>query len=239
MSHIKQYPLAWGVSVGLHIVFFFLVSLSAMKPYRKAFRELKVTYIKPPAVSLGQKTRIPLDASLKGTDLTSPGQRLVLSDRNELPKRKMSASESRAQDEPWLRPEHYAQKPRIQSSEFRDTGTLKLSPIQMDSFEKESESPAYLTYSNFLHERYRHCLYARYSDSSEDGQVSLKFALNADGSLAEYKIIDDKSTASRQLQRIAIEALRDAAPFPKLPKELGAPVLTFRVSIHFSQLKEK
>lgn len=233
MSHIKQYPFAWGVSLGLHIFFFFLVSLSTMTPYRKAFRELKVTYTKPVVTSLGQKARIPLDASLQGNDLTSVGQRLVLSDRNELPKRKMSASKSSV-------PEALsAQKPRIQSSEFRDTNALKLSPIRMESFQKESESPAYLTYSNFLHERYRHCLYARYSDSSEDGLVSLKFALNADGSLAEYHIIDGKSAASEQLRRIAIEALRDAAPFPRLPKELGSSVLSFRVSIHFSQLKEK
>lgn len=238
MPYTKSSSLAWGLSVTLHIVFLGILSTFNAQPEHRAFKKMTLTYFKVNSKNLSLKKEMPVGTPLKGNDLTALGQRLILSDRNNIPAKKAFVYEN-ARKESLLKPEKYLQKPNIRRAEFIDKNALKLPQVEMEPFYKQSQSPAYLTYSNYLHERYRHCLYARYSDTIENGLVNLKFALNADGSLAECRIIDEKSDASDLLKRIAIGALRDAAPFPPLPKELGASVLTFKVSIHFSQVKEE
>lgn len=238
MHYTKSSSLAWGLSLTLHIVFLGILSTFNALPEHRASKEMTLTYFKVNSKSLSLKKEMPVGTPLKGNDLTALGQRLILSDRNNIPAKKAFVYEN-ARKESLLKPENYLQKPNIQRAEFIDKNALKLPHVEMEPFYKQSQSPAYLTYSNYLHERYRHCLYARYSDTIENGLVSLKFALNADGSLAEYRVIDEKSDASDLLKRIATGALGDAAPFPPLPKELGASVLTFKVSIHFAQVKEE
>ncbi|OGX61068.1 MAG: hypothetical protein A2471_05075 [Omnitrophica WOR_2 bacterium RIFOXYC2_FULL_45_15] len=126
-----------------------------------------------------------------------------------------------------------AQKPALGRIEFSRNAPIKLSEVEMESSLKLARKPAYLTYNNFLRERVRRCLYNKFSEVSDEGVVCLKFALKADGSLLEYRVIDEKSQASERLKRMAVEGLLDASPFPPLPKELDSPLATFSVIIHF------
>ncbi len=237
MRHIGNFLGACGVSVLVHAFTFFILAIGTTLPNQKTFKKIEVHYLSFKADSTTLEKKLLHDKVLTDTDLTVPGQRLILSEQNDIPEKKVSASLK--EDELFLKSKDYFSKPSLQNPDFIRKDTVNLSRIEAEYPAKQSQSPAYLTYSNYLHERYRHCLYRRYSDIVENGVVSLKFVLNTDGSLAEYKIIDEKSNASEKLKYIAIEALKESSPFPRLPQELGAAMQTFRVSIHFSQGKEE
>lgn len=234
---MKVFPEALGVSLLAHAITFILLAAGNILPNPKTLKKMEVRYYSFKTDSLTSKKKLLAHKTFLDPGLTIPGQRLILSNKNEIPLKEASAS--LREDELFLKSKGYFSKPSLQAPGLIQENTFNISRIEAEYSTTQSQSPAYLTYSNYLHERYRHSLYRRYSDIMESGVVSLKFALNADGSLAEYKIIDEKSNASEKLKYLTVEALKESAPFPRLPQELGSAYLSFRVSIHFTQVKEK
>lgn len=70
-------------------------------------------------------------------------------------------------------------------------------------------------------------------DSESDGDVFVRFVITAKGELKDINIIDEKSSKEGSLRRMAFEAVRDSSPFPKFPKDVLAPEITFTCQISF------
>ncbi|OYX63300.1 MAG: hypothetical protein B7Y88_13095 [Sphingomonadales bacterium 32-64-17] len=64
------------------------------------------------------------------------------------------------------------------------------------------------------------------------GEATLRFTLDADGALVDAEIY--RSSGNRMLDRLALRALRSAAPFPLPPTEIEGRALTFTVNFHFN-----
>lgn len=218
MLNVNNLPLALGVSLLAHFSLFFSLSTLNVFPKQGNLKEIKVNYFKIKSEGLTFEKKLASDAVVKkNLDRITPGQRLILSSRNEIPERSITAS-GIGQKEP---------------AKFTARDTIKLSTLELESSAKLVPNTAYLTYSNFLRERIRRSLYNKFSYINDRGTVCLRFAVNSNGSLLDYRIIEDKSSASDKLKRMAIDGLREASPFPGLPKELDSPVATFSVIVHF------
>jgi protein TonB len=64
-----------------------------------------------------------------------------------------------------------------------------------------------------------------------EGRVKLEFILKTDGTLADIKIV--KSSRHKNLDDAAIEAVKNASPFPKPPAFIFKEPITLRVNILF------
>lgn len=230
MSENRNFPWALAVSLSAHILILFCLSALNILPKDKIIKEIEVNYLRiKPAVL--EKTPAK-NKSWNNLDKLSLNQPLALSAKNKFSEDSLPFSGARRDEMPAMFPVAM-QKPILGKIEFSRNAPIKLSEVEMESSFKLAQKPAYLTYNNFLRERIRRCLYNKFSEVSDEGVVCLKFALKADGSLLEYRVIDEKSRASERLKRVAVEGLQDASPFPPLPKELNSPLATFSVIIHF------
>ena len=68
-------------------------------------------------------------------------------------------------------------------------------------------------------------------DRQIQGQVQVQFVLRADGSLSDIRII--KSSRYKNLDNAAVDAVKQASPFPRPPAFLFEPPVTLRISILF------
>ena len=219
-----------AISLSAHILILFSLSVLNILPKDKIIKEMEVNYLRiKPAVLEKISTK---SKSRNNLDKLSLSQPLSLSTKNKFSEDILPFSSAR-RDEALLMSRENSQKPVLGKIEFSPNAPIKLSEVRMESSLKLAQKPAYLTYNNFLRERIRRCLYNKFSEVSDEGVVCLKFALKADGSVLEYRVIDEKSRASERLKRMAVEGLLDASPFPSLPKELDSSLATFSVIIHF------
>lgn len=227
----NNFPWALAVSLSAHILILFSLSALNVLPKDKGVKKIEVNYlrIKPQALENARNKAKPRDS----LDKLSLSQPLFLSARNKLPEDSLPFPGRSGTNGRLSAPSASLQKPALGRIEFFRDSAIKLSEVEMESSLKLTRKPAYLTYNNFLRERVRRCLYNKFSEVSDEGVVCLKFSLKADGSLLEYRVIDEKSQASERLKRMAVEGLLDASPFPPLPKELDSPQAAFSVIIHF------
>lgn len=96
-------------------------------------------------------------------------------------------------------------------------------------------SKDYINYFQFLREKIRQRLRANYTYYDKEGDISLAFILESDGSLSAIEIIDAASAPDKELKAIAIESVKEAAPFPGFPKALPYPKLSFNLDISFKK----
>ena len=77
-----------------------------------------------------------------------------------------------------------------------------------------------------LIERYAH----RYSGR---GSVTLAFVLNSHGRIEKVIVASKDEQADEMLQDLAVQCLRDSAPFGDFPQDLGSQRIAFNVTIFF------
>lgn len=70
-------------------------------------------------------------------------------------------------------------------------------------------------------------------DSEAEGDVFVRFVITSRGELKDISIIGEKSVKDASLRRMAFEAVRDSSPFPKFPKDISTPEITFTCQISF------
>jgi len=90
----------------------------------------------------------------------------------------------------------------------------------------------YIAHCQIVREKIKRNLYQNYT-GSETGEVEISFLISREGSLLDSRVIEEKSTPNKRLQRIAIESLKDAAPFPNFPKSLDYQQLSFNLTVSF------
>lgn len=67
------------------------------------------------------------------------------------------------------------------------------------------------------------------------GSVYLFFVLNDSGALEKISVVDKESTADEYLRELAVQCVRDAAPFGNFPQSLGTDRISFNVTIYFEE----
>ncbi len=77
-----------------------------------------------------------------------------------------------------------------------------------------------------LSERYAH----RYSVR---GGVALGFILNAQGFIDQVAVLGKGTDGDERLQELAVQCLRESAPFGPFPAELGSDRIAFNVTLYF------
>lgn len=105
---------------------------------------------------------------------------------------------------------------------------ITLPPINIDKI----NNPSYISYYQIVREKIRRAAYQNYT-RSETGEVYLSFIISVDGYLKELRLLEEKPSPSPYLRDIALRSVKDASPFPKFPKELDYPQLSFNVVISF------
>ncbi len=93
-------------------------------------------------------------------------------------------------------------------------------------------SPSYLSYYQIVREKIRRSAYQSYN-RNETGEAYVTFIISDDGYLNDVRVVDDKSSPSNYLRSVAYASVRSASPFPRFPKELNYPQLSFNVVISF------
>jgi TonB family protein len=91
----------------------------------------------------------------------------------------------------------------------------------------------YISYYSLLRERVRRRLKENYRNYAKEGDVYLTFGLSADGTLLTLNIDDARSSADIVLRDMALKSLKEASPFPRFPKGLTVPKMSFSVLISF------
>lgn len=105
---------------------------------------------------------------------------------------------------------------------------ITLPPIGMDKI----NNATYINYYQLVREKIKRAAYRNYS-LDEEGEVYVSFIISSEGTLREVRIMEERTDSSSFLQKVALNSVRDAAPFPAFPKELDYPQLSFNVIISF------
>jgi len=118
-------------------------------------------------------------------------------------------------------------KPKIMA---KATKIVTLSEIPRD--ENLKKIPAYMDYYRFIREKIRETAFSCYNSRIE-GEVFVSFVILNDGQI-ETLSIGKESDAEGSLQKIALQSVRGASPFPPFPPELkDYQRLHFNISIYF------
>lgn len=68
------------------------------------------------------------------------------------------------------------------------------------------------------------------------GSVELAFVLQSNGHLQKVFVMERRSQADPQLKNLAIESLRESAPFEGFPKDFNARQIAFNLTVYFDDL---
>ncbi len=105
---------------------------------------------------------------------------------------------------------------------------ITLPPIDIDKI----NNPSYISYYQIVREKIRRAAYQNYT-GRDTGEITVSFVISDDGYLKEMRLVEKKSTSSKDLRDLALRSIKDAAPFPNFPKELNYLQLSFNLTITF------
>jgi len=93
----------------------------------------------------------------------------------------------------------------------------------------------YINYYQLIREKIRQALKTRYTKYYGQGDVSLIFMLNSNGSLAAVDVDGAVSARDSALAQLAVMSVKEAAPFPGFPRELSVPKMSFDLTVSFKK----
>lgn len=130
-------------------------------------------------------------------------------------------------------PPRTIQKPVISEGKPVISGIKKVTMGELLSSDATlPKNPVYLNYYQAIRDKIRRYAYYNYN-RAQSGDICLSFIVSADGSLKALKIIDEKSSDDDYLKEIAARSIKDASPYPPIPKELNYPEFSFNIIIAF------
>lgn len=225
MKNETAFNKALVFSVIIHLSILLPLSVITFSEKQKKQNKIVVNYVKAIQPNTASDRKI----SQEDMDKIGLRNRLILAEEEKISA--ADAKEETASQDILTGAKDLPQKPNLYKTQFLPRNDIKLSIVESS----KSQNPIYLNYQNFIRENLRRFLYNKYSDIPQRGEVYLTFILNANGSVKQAQIIEDKSTASADLRKIVIESLYDASPFPPLPAALNTPILSFSVTVHFKE----
>ncbi len=108
------------------------------------------------------------------------------------------------------------------------TKKITVAPLETN----KNTSPSYIAFSEAIHETIKRVLRLNYS-GTETGIINVSFVIANNGSLVDVHIIEKDSSDSEYLRDLTLKGVRQAAPFPRFPKDLDYPQLTFNAIVSF------
>lgn len=93
----------------------------------------------------------------------------------------------------------------------------------------------YIGYNQLIREKIRQRLKEKYRTYFGEGDVSLVFVLRADGTLLSSTFDPKASTGERSLIDTALRSLKDSSPFPRFPKGIDVPQMSFTLTVSFKR----
>lgn len=136
-------------------------------------------------------------------------------------------------------------KPIQQESLKIEKETPKAERVQTAKFQKTTPEPkpsasaqteelvTYLDYYQALREKIKSCAHKNYPKYNIQGEVFVSFTILSDGTLAQIKVIDERSDNIPILKSAAIKSLEEASPFAPFPKEIKLSQMNFNLPILF------
>jgi len=95
-------------------------------------------------------------------------------------------------------------------------------------------NPKYARYKDNIRQKIKEKAYQYIQNPAfQSGEVYLTFILLANGTLKQFKVIDEKTRANEYLRAISLKSIEESNPFPPFPADLNYPELTFSVPISF------
>lgn len=95
-------------------------------------------------------------------------------------------------------------------------------------------NPKYARYKDNIRQKIKEKAYQYIQNPAfQSGEVYLTFILLANGTLKQFKVIDEKTRANEYLREISLKSIEESNPFPPFPADLNYPELTFSVPISF------
>jgi len=220
----KTLRVAFLISISIHLALIFQGFTFSSLLVKNKPKKIEVSYIKNPreakkvSGSNSRKSEPLLDMSAKiGIDKKIPPP-FINKDESLKPVKQVIRKDFSFSKPDLIKPEAIAMKRRISLPPVIDMTKI--------------ENPSYISYYQIVREKIRRAAYQNYS-SSETGEAYITFIISNEGYLKEVNLVEDKSSASPRLREIALNSVTNASPFPKFPKELDYPRLSFNVVISF------
>ncbi|MFA5145224.1 MAG: hypothetical protein WC723_04385 [Candidatus Omnitrophota bacterium] len=222
----KAFQIALLVSLAAHGVILFKYPGIYHHPAREKEQKLEVSYIKKP-----QETR--LEPKTKNPAKKEPFLKLPprISAKKIIPPPFIDKESVFKKDDQAGRQDVNLGFPKpafIRPDVIAIKKKITVPPIDLGNI----DNPSYITYYQVVREKIKRAAYQNYS-GTETGEVMISFIISEDGYLKEWRFIEDKSSLSVYLRKIALSSLKDASPFPNFPKELNYPQLSFNLVITF------
>ncbi|MDP2905447.1 MAG: energy transducer TonB [Candidatus Omnitrophota bacterium] len=218
-----------SISVVAHSVIFFKSTDFNILPAQKNAAKIEVNYlikrVKQPPEQNGQLGPAKSDSFLK---LPS---KIVAANR--LPPPSFGEAGTPAKIE---RSDSMVRGRLLQSTDFMKarSGAAISKKITLSSPDANiAKNPAYIGYYQFNRERIKRAAYRQNYAGKEEGEVTVSFVIASDGALKHIRLVEEVSCPSPYLRNIAVESIREAAPFPKFPSELDYPQIPFTLTITF------
>lgn len=135
---------------------------------------------------------------------------------------------------------------KIETIKEKDIAQLKIektekkedaAPPKSITTSQSNEMLTYLDYYQALREKIKYFAHKNYPKYNIEGEVFISFTISSDGTIADIKILDEKSDDVAVLKSAALRSLRDASPFPPFPKEISQPQIKFNLPILFKLSK--
>ena len=218
MSVDRKFFIFLTLSILIHSLIFFNFSRVRFNPPLKDdFKKLEVTYFKFQKDlsllqrALGDLKKISrLEASSLDKDLSKNTQISKVLDMD------ISLDKS---------PPEAKQEGALQATELKK---VQIPPLEG----KDKLIPGFENYYNVIRNKIKQRAEQKFT-GSEEGIVYVSFVVMANGQLKDTKIVEEKSVSSPYLQRIAIQSIQDASPYPVFPKEVNFSILSVKLPISF------
>ncbi|MEK7849899.1 MAG: hypothetical protein AAB213_03695 [Candidatus Omnitrophota bacterium] len=214
-----------GVSFAIHMSLFIVMPYHALTAAIRPLKPIEVSYKQSVAV-----TRRPQEPAQNQAIGLLPLPRK--DEKNKFP----ALSEKKIYSE-FIKNEIFKEKQTLETAyeplHKEDLGSLKknvsLPNIPGDTF----KTPEYKSYYQVIREKIRRFAYYNYRKLQE-GEVFLTFSLTSRGELADVAVNEQKSSKDDYLRNIALNSIKEAAPFGDFPEKLKKnQKLSFNVIISF------
>jgi len=222
-GNVFKYTIA--ISIAVHGVVFIKSPNFSVNPVKITEPRVELNYLKDLKPPLKREK---IDPPKKDPFLELPS-RIVVNDRIPPPFTDTENSPKMPRSEPMQRGR------LLQGADFIKprTAALKNNISLFSPDINISKNPAYIGYYQISREKIKRAAYQQNYTGREEGEVTVSFVIASDGTLRQVRLVEQGSCGSPYLRDIAVAAVKEAAPFPRFPKELDYPQIPFTLTITF------
>lgn len=225
----KSLQIAFLASILLHFAVFLSAPYVGALPKRQPISPIKVSYFKVkerPEKLVGQKPKSQIFPTVAPEALPEVKKEDII---NQPLQPKPAAKQEQVKKE----------EPRVETIGDRGGAVIdgkgKKFEAVVDEEKDNSRKATYIGYYRSVREKIRYYADRNYlkEGSAAQGEVFISFTVASSGELLHIMVIDKRSAEDPLLRDIAINSIRDAAPFPGFPQGMNQYQITFNVVISF------